>query len=95
MYRIIKSADDKIRLQNDLDRLQQREKDWLMGFNPDKCEVITIRNKRKTISGAYFINQQQLKKTDKAKYLGITIHSKLSWSHHINDTTKKANYTTA
>ena len=66
-----------------------------MDFNPDKCEVITITNKRKTIRGTYFIHQQQLKETDKAKYLVITIDSKLRWNHHINANTKKENYTTA
>ena len=51
--------------------------DRLMDFNPDKSEVIIITNKRKIISGAYFIHQQHLKETDKAKYTRITIDIKL------------------
>ena len=37
---------DAITLQKDIDTMQQWEAKWLMKFNPDKCEVITITNKR-------------------------------------------------
>ena len=30
---------DQVKLQEDLDRLQEWERDWLMEFNPIKCEV--------------------------------------------------------
>jgi hypothetical protein len=39
-YCTIKTTDDAVSLQNNLDTLQQWKKDWLMSFNPDKCEVI-------------------------------------------------------
>ena len=71
------------------------EKNWLMSFNPDKCEVIRITNKRKTINAQYSIHGQVLQMTDKAKYLGITIDSKISWGPHINNITKKATNTLA
>jgi hypothetical protein len=44
LYRTIKTTDDAVSLQNNLDTLQQWEKDW---FNPEKCEVIRITNKKK------------------------------------------------
>ena len=47
---------DTITLQDDLDRLQKWEKDWLMSFNPDKCEVIRITNKRNIINSSYTIH---------------------------------------
>ena len=95
LYRIIRSEADTIKLQEDLDRLQMWEKNWLMSFNPDKCEVIRITNKRKTINAQYSIHGQVLQMTDKAKYLGITIDSKISWGPHINNITKKATNTLA
>jgi hypothetical protein len=40
-------------LQKDLDTMQQWEAEWLMEFNPNKCEVITITNKRSHINYPY------------------------------------------
>ena len=42
VYRIIRSKEDQILLQQDLDKLQEWEHDWLMQFNPDKCKVIMV-----------------------------------------------------
>ena len=66
-----------------------------MVFNPDKCEHIQITNKRNVIPTSYSIHGQTLKETSKAKYLGVTIDSKLSWNSHIDAVTKRANQTTA
>ena len=46
LYRTINTEADTRSLQEDLDKLQQWEKDWMMTFNQDKCEVIRITNKR-------------------------------------------------
>ena len=89
------SLADAKALQEDLDNLQQWEKDWLMEYNIDKCEVILITNKRKVVDSEYTIHVQILRHTDKAKYPGVTIDSPLSWNHHIDTITKKANNTTA
>ena len=55
LYRIINSQ--KV---YDLDALQQWEKDWLMSFNPDKCEIIRITKKRKPINANYTIHGKEL-----------------------------------
>ena len=95
LYKCINSSADSKALQEDLDYLQQWEKDWQMKFNPGKCEVIPISNKRKVVDSEDTIHGQILRRTDKAKYLGVTIDSTLSWNHHIDTITKKANNTTA
>ena len=46
LYRTINCEADAKTLQKDLDTMQQWEAEWLMEFNPNKCEVITITNKR-------------------------------------------------
>ena len=46
LYWRINSPADAVILQQDLDRLQKWEADWLMQFNPDKCDVIRITNRR-------------------------------------------------
>ena len=95
LYRTINTEKDSRALQEDLDHLQEWEQDWQMMFNPDKCEMIRITNKRKVITGSYSIHGQTLKQTNKAKYLGVTLDNKLSWNNHIDATAKKANSTTA
>ena len=95
VYRTIKTMDGAVSLQNNHDTLQQWEKDWLMSFNPHKCEVIRITNKKKIRDAKYTIHGQVLHETNRAKYLGVTINNTLSWNSHIDIMIKKANNTTA
>jgi hypothetical protein len=66
-----------------------------MSFNPDKCKVIRITNKRNVIKASYTIHGQVLQMTNKAKYLGITIDSKLSCGPHVSNITREASNTLA
>ena len=70
-------------LQEDLDKLQKWERDWLMQFNLDKCEVVRITNKRNPLMHKYYIDGTQLQTVKDAKYLGVTISSDLSWNKHV------------
>ena len=78
LYRSIKTEEDISILQNDLNALVSWENDWSMEFNPSKCNLLRITNKKKIIEGDYTIRGQQLKSVDKAKYLGVTIHKNLN-----------------
>ena len=89
LYRVISNQEDAASLQEDLDHLQEWERDWQMNLNPDKCEHIRISNKRKIIQTTYKIHGQVLKETSKAKNLGVTIDKTLSWNSHIDMVTKK------
>ena len=95
LYRTILSEKDTIILQKDLNKLQEWENIWKMEFHPQKCQVLRITNKRNFIKNTYKIHGISLQETYSAKYLGITIDSKLSWKDHINSTSKKANKTLA
>ena len=65
-----------------------------MSFNPEKCEVLRITNRKKNIIATnYKIHGTILNLTKNAKYLGLSITPSLSWSEHINKITKKANST--
>ena len=75
--------------------MQQWEAKWLMEFNPHKCEVITITNKRSHISYPYNIHDKELVHIQHVKYLDLTFSNNLSWNKHIDNITKKANATCA
>ena len=95
VYRSIGSEADSAQLQEDINSLEQWEADWLMEFNPKKCQVLHVSNKRKPIIKPYIILGQTLEHADTAKYLGIHLHKKLSWNYHIDQVTRKANSTRA
>ena len=80
LYRTIHSQQDAVILQEDLNMLQQWEAQWLMSFNPGKCEELRVTNKRKHIIHTHYkIHGMILDTVDKTKYLGVTIQSKLNW----------------
>ena len=91
IYRVIANTQDAGALQEDLDKLQAWEGKWLMHFNPDKCEVLRVTQKRKPISAEYFLHGKCLKIVNSAKYLGLTIDSKLTFNKHVDNTVKAAN----
>ena len=84
LYRKISSPDDHNILQDDLNSLQKWESDWLLQFNPDKCETLHVTNKHKPIIQPYFIHNKPLKVADSVKYLGVHIHKKLTWNTHVD-----------
>ena len=71
-------------LQSDLTTLESWESEWLMAFNPEKCEVIRITKKKKTVLFDYKLHCITLQLTKNAKYLSIQISDDLAWSKHIN-----------
>ena len=89
------SARDVKTLQEDLDRLQDWERKWLMEFNPGKCQAMRVTNKQNPGKPEYTIHGQQLEAVTHAKYLGVTITKDLKWSRHITETTRKADNTRA
>ena len=62
-----------------------------MSFNSQKCEFLGITNKQHPILAQYTIQKETIREVTHAKYLGVTIDQKLSWSEHIKQITNKAN----
>ena len=93
MYLTITNHSDCQALQSDLTTLESWESEWLMAFNPEKCEVIRITKKKKTVLFDYTLHGITLQLTKNAKYLSIQISDDLAWSKHINQMTTKSNNT--
>ena len=64
-----------------------------MEFHPNKCQLLRITNKRKTVDAHYMINGKRFKLVDSEKYLGVTSTKNLPWKNYIGIITATANNT--
>ena len=90
VYLTINSQSDAQTLQDDLLKLKQWESYWSMEFYPDKCEGIHVTKQKNTLIFPYKLHNTELKSTEKAKYIGITISNDFDLKPHIENTTSKA-----
>ena len=88
LYRTIRSSEDCLVLQNDINILLDWSKRWLLSFNILKCKVLHIGNAPYT--GNYTIAGIQLELLDNIRDLGIQIDSKLKFHIHTDMVVKKA-----
>ena len=66
-----------------------------MEFNPSRCHMLRVTLKHKPVEASYTIHGLTLELVESAKYLGVTIDSKLNFNNHIDSVAKKANGTRA
>ena len=93
-YREIKTVEDTLKLQKDIDLLGSWARKWGMGFQPVKCNMMQLTNKRiNKIEASYTLEGTVLENVDSIKYLGVTITNDLKWNTHINNICTKANRT--
>ena len=84
LYSHIRSQATVASVQNDIDNLKLWKNKCLMSFNPDKCEVLRVTNKRtRVIQYNYCIHRSMLRNVDSAKYVGIMIAKSISWKVNI------------
>ena len=93
VYTSVNNEENMVSLQEDLKSLQLWQDKWQMSFNPSKCSVMVISNKKVPPTRDYVFCGQTLDKKSSQPYLGVTIDSKLSWAEHINNTVNNANRT--
>ena len=91
LHKEIETVNDAIALQDDLDDLTKWENEWSAEFHPDKCKMLRVTNKRKTINHKYHIHGHELENVSEAKYLGVTLTNNMSWKSHIQKIASKAN----
>ena len=93
-YRELKNVEDKVKLQKDIDRLGSWARKWGMRFQPVKCNMMQLMNKRTSkIQASYKLEGTVLKNVESIKYLGVTITKNLKWNTHISNVCTKVNRT--
>ena len=77
-YREIKDTEDRVKLQEDIDRLGCWARSWGMRFQPVKCNIMQITRKQiKKINASYSLEGTVLENVEKIKYLVVTISNDL------------------
>ena len=93
-YREIKNEEDTLKLQRDIDRLGSWARKCGMRFQPAKCNMMQLTNKRSSkIQANYTIEGTVLENVESIKYLGVTITNDLKWNTRISHVCTKANRT--
>ena len=91
----IQSEEDIHILQNDINRIVDWTRTWLMKLNESKCKVMHIgrTNEKHLYSIESFDGQTKsmLTETTLERDLGIMISSDLKWNHHVKHCANKAN----
>ena len=93
-YREIKNVEDTVKLQKDIDRLGSWARKLGMRFQPVKCNMMQLTNKRTSkIQASYKLECTVLENVESIKYLGVIITKDLKWNTHISNVCTKANRT--
>ncbi len=79
-------------MQNDLDSLAIWERKWQMTFHPQKCKVMHVTRSRKHIKTQYTLRGNLLETVSQAAYFGVELDDKLTWTPHINQSTRTLNF---
>ena len=90
VYRAIRTVEDQLTLQRDINSLLIWADKWGMRFNPDKCCVLRTSGGIKS-QRFYHMKGHILKQESEVKYLGVTFSDNLKWGPHIQSVVKKAN----
>ena len=91
LARRIRSPDDAVALQTDLDILSAWSTVWKLKLNPAKCKVITFTLRKKPVMTSYSINNSTLDRVSEMRDLGVVLDTKLTFASHIDDVVGRAN----
>lgn len=84
LLRRVRNVGDCQALQSDLDKLWEWSKRWEMDFNINKCSIMEFGKSKNRTIGHYKLGEEELKKVDCEKDLGVIITKELSPDKHIS-----------
>ena len=88
IYRPITCREDRLALQEDLDKVTQWCDKWKMKLNTSKTKVLSLSRNKVPDEPTYHIGCDTLQTVDK---LGVSIDNKLKWGDHILKLNTKTN----
>ena len=90
IYRRIVNPTECFQLQQGIDNISNRSKNWQSKLRTDKCKVFHVSRKRSPIHFDYCLENSGVPKVSVHKHLSIWLEETLSWDSHINNTCAKA-----
>ena len=69
LLKVVKSHDNWLELQRDIDRIYERSKKWRLEFNAKKCHVMELRKSKRRQEWEYKIGQEVIMKSKEEKIL--------------------------
>ena len=92
LFREVKSFEDQLKLQKDINSLTAWATLNKMKFHPDKCKFLCVSlNRTHDQPAPYTINGVQICQVNSEKDLGVHITSRLNWTEHCNYLYSRAN----
>lgn len=93
IYRPIVDLSDNTALHQDLRKIDEWCKKWLMVINVNKTFLMSFHRRQSYSTYNYSLNGSVISSVSSTKYLGVHISRDISWSSHINRITNDANRT--
>ena len=91
LFHEIKSQNDVLTLQQDLNAVTHWAADWKLKLNASKCKSFKITLKRNFIDSAYSINNVTLENVTSIRDLGVIVDQKLDFADHVTSIIAKSN----
>ena len=91
VFKVIQSSTDAVKLQEDINNLENWSTVYGLQFNEIKCKAQSIIRKINLISAAYSTNNTTLARIKHERDLGVWISSDLTFNKHINKQCAQAN----
>ena len=94
-YQIYEAGKDLANIKSSLSRNSEKASNWyednmLKGnYSKYRTMTVTVQNKREITNPTMSIQGSEIESTEKRNLSGVTIDSKLNFSHHINNVCKK------